>query len=77
MRKGKKTSQNDETEEFSSKKLQEVVTANELIKTDLSNRMEQVFRIIVIRLIPGLEKDIGDSRESVAVEIKKLKNSHD
>ena len=50
------------------KKLQEVVTVNELIKNDLSNIMEQEFRIIVI--IAGLKKSIEDSRESIATEIK-------
>ena len=58
-------------------KLQEVVTANELIKTDLSNITEQEFRIIVIKLTSGLEKSIEDSTESVATEIKGLRNSHE
>ena len=51
---------------FPQKKLQEVATANELIKNDLSNIMEQEFRIIVIKLIAGLEKSRQDSRESIA-----------
>ena len=38
------------------KKLQEVVTANELIKNDLSNVTENEFKITVIKLITGLEK---------------------
>ena len=59
------------------KKLQEVATANELIKNDLSNITEQEFRIIVIKLIAGLEKSIEDSRESIATEIKGLRNSHE
>ena len=59
------------------KKLQEVVTANELIENDLSNIIEQEFRIIVIKLITELEKSIEDSRESIATEIKKLRNSHE
>ena len=59
------------------KKLQEVATANELIKTDLSNIMEQEFRIVVIKLIPGHEKSIEDSGESIATEIKGLRNSHE
>ena len=59
------------------KKYQEVATANELIKTDLSNIMEQEFRIIIIKLIAGLEKSIEDSRESIATEIKGLSNSHE
>ena len=58
------------------KKLQEVATANELIKNDLSNITEQEFRIIVIKLIGGLEKSIEDSRESIPTEIKGLRNSH-
>ena len=59
------------------KKLQEVATANELIKNDLSNIMEQEFRIIVIKLIAGLEKSIEDSRVSITREIKGLRNSHE
>ena len=62
---------------FPQKKLQEVATANELIKNDLSNIMEQEFRIIVIKLITGIEKSIEDSRESIATEIKGLRNSHE
>ena len=59
------------------KKLQEVVTANELIKNYLSNITEQEFRIIVIKLIAGLEKSIEDSKESITTEIKGLRNSHE
>ena len=44
------------------KKLQEVTAANDLIKNNLSNIMEQEFRIIVIKLIAGLEKSIEDNR---------------
>ena len=36
------------------KKFQEVMTAKELLKTDINNIIEQEFRIIVIRLIVGL-----------------------
>ena len=71
------TTQNDKMEELSSKKLQEVATANELIKNNLSNIKEQEFRIIVMKLITGIEKSIQDSRESIATEVKGLKNSHD
>ena len=59
------------------KKLQEVATANKLIKTDLSNITEQEFRIILIKLIAGLENSIEDSRESLATEIKALRNSQE
>ena len=58
------------------KNLQEI-TANELIKKDLNNITESEFRIIVIKLIAGLENSIEDSRQSLATEIKGLKNSQE
>ena len=51
------------------------MTANELIKNDLNNITESKFRIIVIKLIAGLENSIKDSRESIATETKGLRNS--
>ena len=57
--------------------LQEITTANELIKNDLNNITESEFRIIVIKLIAGLENSIEDSRESIATEIKGLRNSQE
>ena len=62
---------------FPQKKFQEEMTVKELIKKDISNITEQEFRIIVIKLIAGLEKSIEDSRESIATEIKGLKISHE
>ena len=59
------------------KKFQEEMTAKELLKTVMNNTTRQEFRITVIRLITGLEKIREDSRESIATEIKELKNSHD
>ena len=50
------------------------MTANELIKTDLSNITKQEFRIIVIKLIAGLENSIKDRRKTLATEIKGLRN---
>ena len=61
----------------SQEKFKEEMTTKEWIKTDINNITEQEFRIIVIRLITGLEKSIEDSRESIAAEIKELKISHD
>ena len=58
-------------------KLQEVPTANKLIKNDLSNVTEKEFRIIVIKLITGLEKSREDSREYITTEIKGLRNSQE
>ena len=59
------------------KNLQEITTANELIKKDLNNITEREFRIIVIKLIAGLENSIEDSRDSIATEIKGLRNSQE
>ena len=47
------------------------------LKNDLGNITEQKFRIIVIKLIAGLEKSTEDSRESITTEIKGLRNSHE
>ena len=47
------------------KKFQEEMTARELLKTDRNSISEQEFRIIVIVLIAGLEKNIEDSREFI------------
>ena len=44
------------------KKFQEKMTAKELIKTDLNNKNEQEYRVIVVRLITGLEKSIEQQR---------------
>ena len=59
------------------KKFQEEMTAKELIKTDINNRNEQRFRIMIIRLTAELDKGTEESREYIAAEIKELKNSHD
>ena len=59
------------------KNLQEMTTANKLIKNDLNNITESEFRIMVIKLIAGLENSIEDSRESIATEIKGLRNSQE
>ena len=44
------------------KKFQEEMTARELFKTDINNISDQEFRIIVIKLIAGLEKSIEYNR---------------
>ena len=59
------------------KKLQEVATANKLIKNHLNNIAENEFKIIVIKSIAGLEKSIENNRESIVTEIKGLRNSHE
>ena len=57
--------------------VQEITTANELIKNYLNNITESEFRIIVIKLIAGFENSIKNSRESLATEIKGLRNSQE
>ena len=59
------------------KNLREITTANELITKDLNDITESEFRIIAIKLIAGLENSTQDSRESLATEIKGLRNSHE
>ena len=51
---------------FPQKKLQEEMKAREFLQTVINNISDQEFRRIVIKLIPGLEKSIEDSRESTA-----------
>ena len=48
-----------------------------MIKNDLSNIAENEFKIIVIKLISGLENSIKNSRESLATEIKGLRDSQE
>ena len=59
------------------KRLQEIATANELIKNDLNNITKSKFSITLIKLIAGLENSIKDSREFIATEIKGLRNSQE
>ncbi|KAF0885586.1 LORF1 protein, partial [Crocuta crocuta] len=59
------------------KKFQEEMTAKELLKTDISNIMEQEFRTIVTKLITGLEKGMEDIRERIGTKTMELKNSCD
>ena len=47
-----------------------------VLKIDINNISEKEFRLTVIKLITGLEKNIEDSREYIAAEIKDLRNSH-
>ena len=79
------TTQNDTMEELSSKETPGSSDSWKFIKTDLEltkqeftkHITEQEFRIIVIKWITGLEKSIEGRRESIATEIKGLRNSHE
>ncbi|KAF0886019.1 LORF1 protein, partial [Crocuta crocuta] len=59
------------------KKLQEELTANELLKTDISSITEQDFRTIIIKLIAGLAISIEDIKETMATNNMENKNRHD
>ena len=59
---------------------QEVIIARDLLKTDKSKISEKEFRSTVIRLLAGsgrkkYKKNIKDTREILAAEIKGLKTS--
>ena len=79
------TTQNDTMEELSSKETPGSSDSWKFTKTDLEltkqeftkHITEQEFRIIVIKWITGLEKSIEGRRESIATEIKGLRNSHE
>ncbi|KAF0881755.1 LORF1 protein, partial [Crocuta crocuta] len=53
------------------------LTATELFKTDISSKTEQDFRIINIKLIAGVEKNIGDIKKTMATDKMENKNRHD
>ena len=54
---------------------QEEITIRDLFKTDISNIYEQEFRTTVIRILPGHERSIEDTRETFATETTNLKIS--
>ena len=57
------------------KKSQEEITDRDLLKTDISNISEKEFRTVVIRLLAGLARSIGDTRVTLVGDIKHLKPS--
>ena len=59
----------------SSQKKEEKVIARDLIKTDISNMTDPIFKTKIIRILAGLKKSIEDTRESFPAEIKDLKTS--
>ena len=48
--------------------------SRDLIKIGISNMPEPQFKTALIRVLPGLEKSIEDTRESFIMEIKRPKN---
>ncbi|KAF0881758.1 LORF1 protein, partial [Crocuta crocuta] len=58
------------------KKLQEEMTARELLKIDISNITEQEFRTIIIKLMTWIEKSMEDIRETMATNNMELKYSY-
>ncbi|KAF0877580.1 LORF1 protein, partial [Crocuta crocuta] len=59
------------------KKLLEELTANELLKTDISSINEQDFRLIIIKLIAGPEKNIRDIKKTMAIDKMETINRHE
>lgn len=50
--------------------------ARDLINyTDISNMSDPEFKAIIIKILAGLEKSIGDIREMHIIEIKELKTN--
>ena len=63
-------------EKFIPKKEHEVVlTARELINTDISKMSELEFKAMIIRIVAGLEDSTKDTVESLPIEIKELKSN--
>ena len=68
--------QNDKTEKLiSPERTKVVLTARDLISMDISKMLELEFRITIIKILAGLEKDINNTRESPSGEIKELKSN--
>ncbi|KAF0881169.1 LORF1 protein, partial [Crocuta crocuta] len=53
------------------------MTANELLKTDISNITEKEFRTLVIKLIAGFEKSMEDVTEIIPTKTMEHKSSCD
>ena len=51
-----------------------VLTVRDLISMDVSKMSELESRIMIIKILVGLEKSIEDTRESLSGEIKELKS---
>ena len=63
--------QNDQKEEFKKKKGPEVtLSATDLINMDMSKMSQLEFRIMIIKILAGLEKSINNTRESLSADIK-------
>lgn len=59
----------------SPQKKDQEITARHFLKTDISNVYEQECKPTVLRIVAGLEKNIDDTREALAADIKDLKSS--
>ena len=52
-----------------------VLTARDLISMDISEMSELEFRIMIIKILAGIEKTIEDTKESLSGEKKELKSN--
>ena len=52
-----------------------VLTARDLIITNINKMFELEFKTIIIKILPGLGKSMEDTGETLTSEIKELKSS--
>jgi len=64
----------NETEEFVLMKEQDKITARDLSKTEISNVPNREFQVMVIKILPGLEKTVEDLIETLNKERENIKN---
>ena len=56
-------------------KKEKMVTARDLIKTNIGNMPDPEFKAKIIRILAGLEKSIENIMETLTAEIKELKTN--
>jgi len=68
--------QNDKMKNSPQKKrTRGVLTDRDLINTNISKMSELEFRMMIIKILAGLEKSIEDTRETLSRKIKELKST--
>ena len=53
------------------RKEQEKITARDLSQMDISNMPDRKFKVIIIKILTGLEKRVEDISETLTNELKK------
>jgi len=57
------------------KEQEAVPTARDLLNTDISTMSELEYRMMILKILPGLEKGMEAIRETLSEEIKELKSN--